>query len=222
MKKRAKIITTIASLCLAVALMAFGVYAASTVTFSVTTKVSFQVKDVFVTIAGKAYKNSAANATGATEFEEQRFAGYQSWTLNSGVKVPNATVGGTEASQPTWTIANDVMQLDSVNKYVVYEVTIKNDEGHDIKIKATATPTYTNKNMTRDSFTAVADISATGKNTVTGFAATETGTVENVPAGTTITFTYVAHVTNLAADVDNFQVLFTYEIVQQTANFAQA
>ena len=53
MKKRAKIITTIASLCLAVALMAFGVYAATQVSFNVASKVSFTVRDVFVDIAGK-------------------------------------------------------------------------------------------------------------------------------------------------------------------------
>lgn len=41
MKKRVKLFTTIASLCLAVALMAFGVYAATTVTVSVTNQVSF-------------------------------------------------------------------------------------------------------------------------------------------------------------------------------------
>lgn len=48
MKKRAKIITTIASLCLAVALMAFGVYAAQAATLNVTSSVSFVAKDVKV------------------------------------------------------------------------------------------------------------------------------------------------------------------------------
>ena len=41
MKKKVKLFTTIASLCLAVALMAFGVYAATNVTFGVTNEVSF-------------------------------------------------------------------------------------------------------------------------------------------------------------------------------------
>ena len=41
MKKKVKLITTIASLCLAVALMAFGVYAALNVTYTVKTQVSY-------------------------------------------------------------------------------------------------------------------------------------------------------------------------------------
>lgn len=44
MKKRFKLITTVASLCLAVALMAFGVYAASTSTVTVASKVSFEAQ----------------------------------------------------------------------------------------------------------------------------------------------------------------------------------
>lgn len=56
MKRKGKIITTIASLCLAVALMAFGVYAATQVTMGVTSKVKFEVTDVFVTVSGATYK----------------------------------------------------------------------------------------------------------------------------------------------------------------------
>jgi hypothetical protein len=48
MKKRAKIITTIASLCLAVALMAFGVYAAQTASMGITSSVTFTAVDVKV------------------------------------------------------------------------------------------------------------------------------------------------------------------------------
>ena len=69
MKKRAKIITTIASLCLAVALMAFGVFAATSATLGVTSKVKFTVVDVLIeynvkVVGGKTYASGdpAGNA----------------------------------------------------------------------------------------------------------------------------------------------------------------
>ncbi len=49
MKKRFKIITTIASLCLAVTLMAFGVYAATQSTMEISSRVTFVAKDIQVT-----------------------------------------------------------------------------------------------------------------------------------------------------------------------------
>lgn len=46
MKKRVKLLTTIASLCLAVALMAFGVYAATSVSFKATGTISFTSTEI--------------------------------------------------------------------------------------------------------------------------------------------------------------------------------
>jgi hypothetical protein len=46
MKKKIKIFTTIASLCLAVALMAFGVYAANSISFQATSNVTFVATEI--------------------------------------------------------------------------------------------------------------------------------------------------------------------------------
>ena len=51
MKRKFKLFATIASLCMAVALMAFGVYAASTVAYNLNGSVTYDVKDVYVTIS---------------------------------------------------------------------------------------------------------------------------------------------------------------------------
>ena len=56
MKKKVKLFTTIASLCLAVALMAFGVYAASTVTYTVNGTVAYTMDDVLVDVTTKISK----------------------------------------------------------------------------------------------------------------------------------------------------------------------
>ena len=58
MKKRVKLFTTIASLCLAVALMAFGVYAAANVTYNVNGTVSYVMTDVLVNVSTKLEKST--------------------------------------------------------------------------------------------------------------------------------------------------------------------
>ena len=64
MKKKFKLITTIASLCLAVALMAFGVYAATSVKYDVTTNVTFQAAQNVK--AKVTYTLAVSNASGTT------------------------------------------------------------------------------------------------------------------------------------------------------------
>ena len=220
MKKRAKIITTIASLCLAVALMAFGVYAATQVTFNVTTKVSFEVEDVFITINAAAHKDASGDTTGATQLDAM--AAWKSYTPGEEAgdpNVPGATVGGAATPAPSWTMAANTYKLDSVNKYVVYVITVSNDDCHAIQIAAKATPTWASSNMTRDGFTIAASTASDANNNVivqpTVSEGVETGTINKVPVGTTVTFTYVAHITNLATDVSNFTVLFEFRIAQE-------
>ena len=58
MKKKVKLFSTIASLCLAVALMAFGVWAATSSAFKVTSKVSFTATDVYVQFTADNYKGA--------------------------------------------------------------------------------------------------------------------------------------------------------------------
>ncbi len=50
MKRKFKLFATVASLCLSVALMAFGVYAATSVSYSVSGTVTYQMQDVLVTV----------------------------------------------------------------------------------------------------------------------------------------------------------------------------
>lgn len=68
MKKKFKLITTIASLCLAVALMAFGVYAAINVNYTVTTNVSYQAaKNVKAKVTYRTHVDHAQATTGILE-----------------------------------------------------------------------------------------------------------------------------------------------------------
>ena len=78
MKRKFKLFATVASLCLSVALMAFGVYAASTVTYTVNGTVSYEMNDVLVNIktvlsyaenTHKGYASVSAAQTAADEVE---------------------------------------------------------------------------------------------------------------------------------------------------------
>ena len=75
MKKRSKLIMTIASLSLALAIMVFGVYAATTATFSVTSKVEYTVSDVFVVITATIYKGASGSAA-STSINSKSYTSY--------------------------------------------------------------------------------------------------------------------------------------------------
>ena len=51
MKKRARLFFTIASLCMTISMFVFGVYSASQLTYSINGSVSYEVRDVLVTIS---------------------------------------------------------------------------------------------------------------------------------------------------------------------------
>ena len=75
MKKRVKLLTTIASLCLAVALMAFGVYAAQTSTLTVSSSVSFTSQvAVTWTLATEGGAGDNTHLTGTTDVNGGLFA----------------------------------------------------------------------------------------------------------------------------------------------------
>lgn len=118
--KKFKLISTIASLCLAVALMAFGVYAATQVSVSISSTIKFNTKDNVVgTLTVKSYniaeyteKETTPTAPtipgGATAMEEFTAA------VNNNTGTVTASKAG-ETKDKTATISTDKV-------YVVYEV----------------------------------------------------------------------------------------------------
>lgn len=106
MKKNFKLFSTIASLCLAVALMAFGVWAATSVSLGVTSKVKFTVSDVFVDITGKATLGGVQE--GAT-FTATSYAG---------------TVANAKLDNETWAIGT--IAFTSEQDVIVYTLEISN------------------------------------------------------------------------------------------------
>lgn len=70
MRRKFKLFATVASLCLSVALMAFGVYAATTVNYTVSGSVTYEMNDALVSIATTvtyARQGEAGNETGVSK-----------------------------------------------------------------------------------------------------------------------------------------------------------
>lgn len=80
--KKLKLFATISSLCLAVAVLCFGVFSAVNVTYTINGSISYEVNDVFVQIETKVYRSKAKQAmdlqtlktTAQTDFENKTFS----------------------------------------------------------------------------------------------------------------------------------------------------
>ena len=122
MKRKVKLFTSIASLCLAVALMAFGVYAATSATYHVTSNVTY-ASQVAVTWTGKYTVGSQT-------------------TTDDAVQKVNGTE---ETSAQNWLIGD--VALTAVNKSVTYEFTCTNDGGDAITVAASSAKLFGDANL---------------------------------------------------------------------------
>ena len=92
MKKRFKLITTIASLCLALGMVAFGVYAATSLTLTGTTStVSFTAEDVFVDIQVEYFWGPSSGLFEGTTYRTANYTG----TTYSGSGASSVTTAAT-------------------------------------------------------------------------------------------------------------------------------
>ena len=107
MKRKFKLFATVASLCLSVALMAFGVYAATTVTYTVSGTVSFSSLEVLSTWDAHAYKANGTTEWGTTTKGEYSTTAGQASATN-------------DATFPSITFATN-------DATVIYEITCTND-----------------------------------------------------------------------------------------------
>lgn len=66
--KKFKLLASIASMCLAIAVLCFGVFAASSVTYTISGTITYDVSDVFVNVKTSVY--SFADALGSTDLQK--------------------------------------------------------------------------------------------------------------------------------------------------------
>lgn len=103
MQKRMKIISTVASLVLAVALMAFGVYAASNITFNINSTVSYKFTDALIKVtrtissANIAIPPSSDADLSALDYINAVSASFQTYNMNNewvDPAIPDGFAGG--------------------------------------------------------------------------------------------------------------------------------
>lgn len=131
MKKKFKLWATIASLCLAVCIMAVGVYAASTVSLTVTSNVTFNAQSVFVGYKGKVERATTSEFTSAEEI----VAEHEDWVTNG------STTTTSSATLTAWT-PNEV-SFEEGKQFIRYTITFQNNSGFNIKVTPSRVPTST-------------------------------------------------------------------------------
>ena len=135
MKRKFKLFATLASLCLSVALMAFGVYAASTSTYNVTSSVAF-VSQVAVTWSGSvsgdiANIGNADPAVGTAQDSQQVLYTYTE-------KGSNDYANNSTYADRQWQIGEVkfAVQTDGSSE-VVYTINCLNESTNNIDVKVT-------------------------------------------------------------------------------------
>lgn len=120
MKRKFKLITSVASLCLAIALMAFGVYAASAPKLTVSGTVTFNAENVYATVTIQKGKGTTLEGI----------------TLND-VAVTNGVWTTGTSNENAQAAANVNETLDDQNVAYKYVVSIKNDFTSNVAIQGT-------------------------------------------------------------------------------------
>ena len=106
MKRKFKLLTSVASLCLAVALMAFGVYAAATPKVTITGTVTFQAENVFATVT--VYK----------------YVGTSETVADWGSPVKTITFNNTNNTDDSVNLG--ALALNDTNLYAGYKIVVSN------------------------------------------------------------------------------------------------
>ena len=135
MKKRVKLLTTIASLCLAVALMAFGVYAATQSTLTVNSTISFTSTDVKVLWTWEVTGGNitAADASVTSGSYEAKTEGVP--TDNKEVTLGKLVTQGEDTT--TGAISFDTSKVEG--KTITYTIICQNTSAEAVKVTTAGT-----------------------------------------------------------------------------------
>lgn len=150
MKRKFKLITSVASLCIAIALMAFGVYAASAPKLTVSGTVSFGANNVYATVALQ--KGTGASLEGIS--------------LSDVAVTNNKWEAGTSESDPQATadVTATLNDTETAYKYVV-TITSDFDASSSAKVKGTvaSVPSITTEGLATGAATLTVTYSVNGE-----------------------------------------------------------
>ena len=203
MKKKFKLFATIGSLALAICMMTIGVLAATQVTFSVTSSVSFTTDKVYVDVTGEvAYGATASRQT--KSFTGKNYTGVAgsapagNITLTAGTGSPTISGTGTEAQ------FGDIQFAEEVNNQIVYTFTITNKGTNPCFVEVTI-PAY-ESGVTATNVTIVTECKKGEQNFAHDGSA-------SLATNETMTLTYKLTLTDVSKSVDSLtDVDFTFNM----------
>ena len=129
MKKKFKLWATIASLALAVCIMAVGVYAAASVSLNVTSTVTFNAQSVFVGYKGKIERATSAEFSSPETLVEE----HEDWVTNG------STTSTSSGTLTAWTPSE--VSFEEGKQFIRYTITFQNNSGFNIKVTPSSVPT---------------------------------------------------------------------------------
>lgn len=194
MKKKFKLFATIGSLALAVCMMTIGVLAASQVSLTVNSTVTFSAKSVYVTVAGE----MSGGTQGTKSFEAKNYTG------TAGNAVSSGDFTGTGVTSNEYSFENAVYSEDEA--VITYKFTITNDGAVPAFVKVTVNDTtVTNPSLTKGTLTRDASSTATTCTAING--------TTSIPEGKNVVVTYTLTLNNFSASVtDGNTVSFSIQL----------
>ena len=146
MKKKSKILGSFAALIVSVAMLTFGVFAASSVSLDVTSSVSFEAKGVYIKVNGQIQKgisDSALSNASEPEGADYTYIGYSYDAIDEELETDSQTSDYNDApsgssSNPTMTPWNiGEISFNETDKVMRYSFTFKNYSPFDVTAKIT-------------------------------------------------------------------------------------
>lgn len=188
--KSKRLFGTIASLCLSIALLAFGVYAAGAVTFNVTNTVTYTFSDVLVDVTATLYKANSGTAS-IIGSDTVMTLGDEAWSVVSD-GVTNGTLKSYTGSDGVYTQDSAASTVNSsiafnMNNAFAYKVTVEFSTVSTSGVTVTYNDTAFVDSATDDNITLVVDANAENASIV---------------VGDTYTFTYYVLLEDATTEVD--------------------
>ena len=196
MKKKFKLFATIGSLALAVCMMTIGVLAATQVSFSVTSNVSFTTDKVYVDVTGKVDYGATAsrqskNFTGKNYTGTAGDAAATNMVLTAGTGLTQEDITGTTVKFGSLAFAEEK------GNTIVYTFTITNSGANECHVKITPT----NGIASADNVTATPNVSGD---------ITAVDGSEALAKGESVTYTYTLTITDISKTVTPGDVSFAF------------
>ena len=198
MKKKFKLFATIGSLALAVCMMTIGVLAASQVSLTVNSTVTFSAESVYVTVAGE----MSGGTQGTKTFTAKNYTGTAGDSASSG------DFTGTGVTSNAYSFENATYSESAA--VITYKFTITNDGALPAYVKVTVNDTtVTNPALTKGTLTVDGSSTAADCDVIDG--------TKSLATDENVVVTYTLTLNNFSASVtDGNTVSFSIQLSNKT------